>query len=298
MKTIPLRPLLAVPVLSLLVLTAWANPSLTPKESSRLGVIGQMVFVVTEVASFAEGAEIQVGDLLTFISHNQHSSQTDGTDQCGSITGLKTLRSAVTNSKPGTVLRVEFLRLNPATGAFENRVASITTLAHPASQSLTTLGLIGKIGLMVNEVDPSTVQPEISLGDIIVATSAFGEIVEIETFRKSIMQSQVNSSLSAEVLKFNSTHRKYESATVSLKLFPYPTTRQRALESSSRSGKVAAFATTPKTQCEENPCVWCCALCCPMPWSPGCCYSNCETGVYRYQTSPPGIKCQFTSLCL
>lgn len=264
-----------ISVLSIFTLIGQAKTS--PRGNpSRLGLIGEGVFVVTQVASFVEGSEIKVGDVITYVLVGGQDCKRDTTSQCGQVDNLRILQSAVTGSRAGTPVHIEFLRFNPETGKFDSNETTIITSPHPASRNASTLGVVGVFGFRIKTVDPATEQPELNVGDVIISTTSSGQIEDLEAFRNIVKGQEVGSTIKAEVLRLNPALGKFENKVVSLKVFPYPSVPEAYRRSQKKKGR--AFASGGQGGCSLNPCSWCCAQCVPYPWSSDCGRSDCETG--------------------
>lgn len=279
------------------VILAQVASAKTAHEPSRLGVKGRMVFIVTDIAHFAGNPEIKARDMITSIYLEEQCQQPNNKGQCGPVISIQNLQNTVASSKLGSPVQVEFQRINSTTGKFDHHATTLNTFPHPAYQSRSALGLMGKLGLMVTDVDPSTEQGELHVGDIILSTPAFGSLDELDLFRNFIKGREPGSIIKAEVLRFNSAIGTHESVTVSLKLFPYPPIQSSSKASSSKGAVVATSSTrfvgtsTSSQNCPESPCRWCCAGCCPYPWSSGCCRFKCETGMFSCSPGPDGRRC-------
>src|SRR5262245_38155478 len=53
---------------------------------------------------------------------------------------------------------------------------------HSEAPTRPVLGLKGRMGYLVTQIDPSINQPEVSVGDIITASDATGQISNVEQF--------------------------------------------------------------------------------------------------------------------
>jgi hypothetical protein len=230
----------------IILVSVYAKPISENGEPSRLGVTGPMVFVVTATAPFVDKAAIQPGDLIIELSFPQQENSQEQANACDLLSDLNALRNAVANTKPGSDVQIDLLRPNAA-GDLEKHSVSLKTSPDPALKSTSTLGVAGRIGLMINRIDPSTPQAGLNLGDILVSARPFGEIVDLKAFRETVKQSKTGSSVDFEVLRLNSFHDRFESQTVKLTLYPYPEVLQgktKVIE----SGKTNSFAATGKNQ--------------------------------------------------
>lgn len=91
------------------------------------------------------------------------------------------------------------------------------------------LGLKGKIGYLVTSVDASTSQPEIKVGDIVVASSASGQITSVEQFQASVKALTPGQTLLAEVLRFDPSTGLFKEVDLTLKTFAFLSGQQSRL---------------------------------------------------------------------
>ncbi len=275
MKKVSFVSLLPV-ILSIFLLFESDQSSSAASAESRLGVKGKMVLIVTQIAPFVSQSEIQAGDVITDVLFEEQNDPSDGSKQCD-LSTIADLQKVIAESRVGTPIRIEFLRFDPLIGNFENHVTKVQTLAALGSQSRSTIGLVGEMGFMIEDVDPSTPQAEVRAGDIMLSIMALGQVTDLETFREAVRTSKAGSTIKAEVLRHNSALKNAERRTVSLKLYPYPSVPMNVSTTSSKG--LLSFTRTSSSQgCPQNPCVWCCAQCVPYPWSSACGISQCETG--------------------
>lgn len=261
---------------------------------SRLGVIGNTVFIVKQVAPFAEGSGVKVGDVITHVETSP--TRPSDSKSCVELTNIEMLDAILKGSPVGTAAEIELLRFDSALKKFDSHAVSVETLAHPASASRSTLGLVLELGFLVKEIDSATEQPELTVNDIITDALTLGDVTDTSTFIDGIRKSKVNSTFRVEVTRFNLMLEKFVTVNVSLKTYPYPTA-PKSDSMAMVNGKANAFAlmlTGQQDPCRNNPCVWCCADCRPYLHYGNCATSRCETDRSNCREAPGGIgQCRF-----
>lgn len=106
-------------VTALILLLAPSHFSQYPdKPKSRLGVQGEMGFIVTAIqpGSTAEQAGLKSGDIIT------------STSLSGQVTNGEQFQKDIAASAPGTTIQITYLRFNSATGSFDERAATVKTM--------------------------------------------------------------------------------------------------------------------------------------------------------------------------
>lgn len=286
-------PGVAVFALIAMFMLAGSVRPVTASSPSRLGLNGRMVFVITEITPLVGNSELKEGDVITDIVFEEQENPSDPANQCDGLTSIESLQQATSSSRVGAPVRVEFLRFDPLRGDFEKHIIIIKTLAHPASQSGSTLGLIGEMGFMINGIDPSIQQAEVRQGDIMLSLESAGQITDLKTFRTFISTREVNTTVRAEVLRYHAAPKTTGRITIVLKVFPYPSTPQSASTSTPKTSlSFVSKISNRQDPCRNNPCVWCCAQCAPFPWSSSGGSTQCETGRINCRPSEPGIRCR------
>lgn len=105
-------------------------------------------------------------------------------------------------------------------------LAALQASNYSFSQSINAtparIGVQGLFGFVITEVDVSTPQSELKLGDIIITTSLGGQLTNIESFQDNIRNAPDNSVIKANCLRFNSQTNSFDEITLTLKTFPSP----------------------------------------------------------------------------
>lgn len=160
--------------------------------------------MVVGSAPGVEQPELRAGDIIV------------ATNLGGQIVDVEKFQNAVRETTAGTTVRASVLRFNPATGGFDERESTLKTVPYP-NQKGSRLGLVGEPGFVVSGIDPSAEQPELRVGDIIVATSVGGQLTNGERFQAAVRSLGVGSELRASILRFNPATGAYEERQVVLK---------------------------------------------------------------------------------
>ena len=110
-------------ILSFLLTLYMADVAISHQEmgNSRLGLLGELGYVVTGIDSAVIQPEVRVGDIITF------------TNVTGQLTSIEGFQQAIRSLSPGSVVQASVLRFNAATGKFEERVANLSTFPYPTS---------------------------------------------------------------------------------------------------------------------------------------------------------------------
>lgn len=258
---------------------------------ARLGIKGNVVFVVSRIAPFATNNEIKIGDIITQIHLKNESASLS--IQCDAFTDVETLQKTIAESPIGMAVGIEYLRMNSLTGKLESKVANVATISNQSAPN-STLGLDLYMGLMVKSVESATPQPEISASDIIF-DSDLGQITNIMTFRNQVIMGKIGSVIRAKVYRVNLPLKKLEVNNIFLKTYPYPSATSNNL--TLLNANKPFFTTVNNQDCAlTNRCVWCCDECSPYPWSGGCRTTTCETGRTDCQPRDAGLRCS-TAVC-
>jgi hypothetical protein len=251
MRTAMIKIALAVVILTVGAVARPESSQSSTSSFSRLGLKGLMGYLITEVDPRVNQPEIQVGDIIV------------GTDLTGQTTSMDQYQNTLRRSAPGQTLRARVLRYNGSTSQFDELEKTLTTFPSPSGQ-FSRLGLIGRPGYFVEEIDPAVNQPEIKLRDMILATNLSGQIVDIEQFQTQIRQTTVGLTIQATVLRYNASTSKFDELASVLRTFPFPNSNRHHGRS------------TQSCVCGRVPCEWCCQ-CCPQS-THVCTSSACETG--------------------
>jgi hypothetical protein len=275
------RPLLKILSLTLILsatitftLIAIAPPQKTSRlPLSRFGLTGELVYIVTHLDPSLDQPDLRLGDIIRATSVD------------GQIRDVEKFQKGVRATAPNTAIQATILRVNPSTGSFEERQTSLKTLPLPNRPSLSRLSVIGQVGFMIKEIDPSVGQLGLKMGDIISATSLGGQITNVEKFQKDVRASAQYSAIQATILRFNSLTGSFEERQTSLRTVPFP--------SAPKKQKSHLSSQQEDDSCDV-PCWWCCERCIGNPSlesSVECALSACETGLKNCKIKDG--KCEF-----
>lgn len=239
---------------------------------SRIGVIGESGFIIRSIDKATRQSELNIADILI------------STDFTGQIVDVDRFQDEISKISPHSELRATLLRINLTTGKYEEREARINT--YPTfSLSTSRLGIVGPLGLVVKYIDPTTPQPDLKVGDILISTEVTGQLVNVTDFQRSIKESPLGTAIRATRLRFNPITGSLEESPIQLKTYSYPITvsarsktRVNTLPVVSSFEKNSSCSTdlTGSLDCPLSPCTWCCARC-EYQGAP-CGTSPCETG--------------------
>lgn len=239
---------------------------------SRIGVIGESGFIIRSIDTATKQSELNVADILI------------ATDSTGQIVDVERFQEAISKIPTHSELRAMLLRINLTTGKYEEREARINT--YPMlSPNKSRLGIVGPLGLVINYIDPTTPQPDLKIGDILISTEVTGQLIDITDFQRSIKESPLGTTIRATRLRFNPMTGSLDENQIQLKTYSYPiagSTKSKTsidkipMVSSFEKNIPCSTDLTKSLDCPQNPCFWCCARC--EYQGAQCGTSPCETG--------------------
>src|SRR5436305_12456095 len=145
--------------------------------ASRLGLKGQIGYLVTQIDPSVNQPEVRIGDIIV------------GTSVTGQISSVEEFQAALRAPKLQTI-PAKLLRFDPLAGGFQDVVVTLKTF--PFGQ-YSRSGLIGTPGYFIKEIDPTVTQPGVRVGDFITATSVTGQIIDMNPFQAGIKQLPIGS---------------------------------------------------------------------------------------------------------
>lgn len=132
------KSLIAAGAITVLILLSAPNhfAQYPDKPKSRLGVQGEMGFIITAVqpGSTAEQAGLKPGDIITSTSLN------------GQVTSGEQFQKDIATSAAGTTIQITYLRFNSVTGNFEERTATVRTMPIPSQSQSSASSVPAKLG--------------------------------------------------------------------------------------------------------------------------------------------------------
>ncbi|MFN0140783.1 MAG: hypothetical protein ACKVQW_11950 [Pyrinomonadaceae bacterium] len=241
---------------------------------SRIGVIAESGFIISSIDTATKQSELGIADILI------------ATDITGQIVDVERFQEAISKIPPHSELRAMLLRISSTTGKYEEREARIKTYPM-VSLNKSRLGIVGPFGLVVKYIDPTTPQPDLKVGDILISTEVTGQLVDVADFKKSIKESPLGTAIRATRIRFNPMTGSLDENQIQLKTYSYPIVVLSKSKTSVNNNNVPVVSSfkkntpcstdlTASLDCPLSPCSWCCARC--EYQGAQCGTSPCETG--------------------
>jgi hypothetical protein len=226
---------------------------------SRLGIKGHFGFVVTELRPVDSSTQLRVGDVLI---------STDVTNQ---VANIEEFQTTIRGLEPESSIRVLLVRFQGESKSFVEHEAKLKVTKQPNSLT-STLGIGGKMGFLVKEIDPSITQPNIEIGDIITDLELGGQIQDISAFQNLVRSVTRGQEIRAIKWRFESDSPSSQDTI--LRTHPYP-----------QQKKTVSFAGV--SDCPFGNCSWCCDSCPDTGQGNKMCKKSlCETLITRCRLTP------------